>query len=144
VPRAHARELVDGDVHHAPRWRVVHRWELHVGTDVHARQRLEQLRRSADVDGGGALEDEVLLHPDRVGTRSLDGQHDARIPLEVAQLPPRTEGSEHHLVAVEPHPHAAHMGGPIRVHRDDVGQMGPFEDLTSGVREGDHAGRVEP
>ena len=50
---------------------------------------------------------------------------------------------EHHLVAVEPDPHAADLRRAVGVHRDDVGEVRTFEDLASGVGEGDHPGRVE-
>ena len=81
--------------------------------------------------------------PDRVGPGRLHRERDARVALEVAQLPQRAEGGEHHLVAVEPDPHAAHLRRAVGVHRDHVGQVRTFEDLASGVGEGDHPGRVE-
>ena len=79
--------------------------------------------------------------PDRVGARASTDSATARVALEVAQLPPRAERGEHHLVAVEPDPHAAHLRRAVGVHRDDVGQVRAFEDLTGGVGEGDHRGQ---
>ena len=81
--------------------------------------------------------------PDRVGAGRLHRQRDAWVALEVAQLAPRAERGEHHLVAVEPDPHAAHLRRAVGVHRDDVGEVRTFEDLAGGVGEGDHPGRVE-
>ena len=144
VPRAHARELVDGDAHHQPRRRVVHRRELHVrarGTrapaPAGARARRPAGRwRCPGARGTPASPSRWCREPPpRATTRGSRSR--------LRSSPERTEGREHHLVAVEPDPHAAHLRRPVGVHRDHVGEVRTFEDLTRGVGEGDHPGRVE-
>ena len=96
--------------------------KLHVGTEIHVRQPLQELRGAALGDASMAVHDEVLLQAGRVELRSLERDDDARVALDVADLLVQRQVACHELVSVEPDPDARHLRGPVLVERDEMGQ----------------------
>src|SRR5262249_1783865 len=110
------------DVHNSPGRRIVARRELHVGSEVDARQRLEQFWPATFRDPGCAIHDEVLLEPRPLHLNSLDGERDALVPLEAPDLLARTEVAEDDLVAVDTDPDDRHLWRTVGVQGDQMPQ----------------------
>ena len=73
--------------------------------------------------------------------RRLDGERRRGVALEVAELAPGPQRAEHHLVAVEADPHAAHLGAAVGFERDDVGEVRALDEGAGAGGEGDHGGQ---
>jgi GNAT superfamily N-acetyltransferase len=132
-PGADAAEALGRDVGHSARRRIRHRRERRPRTDVRLRQLLQELGRAALGDPGAAVDDEVMAQAHLVRLFALDGEGDAGVVLDVAELLLREEMAGHDLVPVHPDPDAGHLRAPVGVERHEMCEGFRLEQ-GSGVR----------
>src|SRR4051812_30598306 len=82
-PGTDAADALDLDAQAHARGRVVHRRKSHVGPQVHVRELLKQLRRTAFLDRCRAVDDGVLAQAGRLDLRALERDDDARVARNV-------------------------------------------------------------
>jgi hypothetical protein len=66
------------------------------------------------------VEDEIVAQAHLVRLLALDGEGDARVALDVAELLLRKEMTGHDLVSVDPDPDAGHLRASVRIQRNEV------------------------
>jgi hypothetical protein len=134
----HAADPLRRDAGDHPGRRIGHRRELHARADVRLRELLQELWGAALGDSCLPVDDEVVLHPDRVLARRLDRERHARVALDVLHLLEAAEVRADDLVALEPDPDAGHLRAPVRIQRHQVGEPVRLEHLARAVREDCH------
>src|SRR5436305_2906471 len=112
-PGTHAADPLDGDVGDVAGRRIIHRRELDLRSEIHARQGLEQFRRAALGDARTTVDDYVLVEADLVASPGFDRQHDPGIPANVAELAVLRQMARHDLVTIEADPHDRDLRPPV-------------------------------
>jgi hypothetical protein len=135
-PRPDAAEALGRDSQHDARGRIVHRRELHAGTEVDVGKPLEQLRCAAFLHSRAAVNDQVLPKPGRMDRSPLDRQHDPRVAGHVAQLLlGRAQVAGDDLGALQSDPDAAHLWTAVAVDRREVTECIGLEQGARARRE---------
>src|SRR3954453_3970836 len=125
-----------------PGGRIVHRGKSNVGAEIDVRELLQELRRTALLDRGGPVDDELLVQTGRVYLGPLERERHARVAphvLELALLRVQVRG--HEVVAVDRHPHEGDLRRAARSDRDQVAERARADQVLGAVGQG-HAWRV--
>ena len=122
-PGTHPADPLDADPQPDARRRIVHRRELDVRSELHVRELLQQLGRTALLDRCAPAHDEVLAQPGRVDLRPLERDRHARIAPDIVELAlVRVEVGADQIVAVDADPDTSHVR---RRRRDPGSRDGP-------------------
>src|SRR5262249_50272126 len=110
-------EPLDGDAEHVAGRRA---WPREPGSrsHVHLREPPEQLGRTALLDAGSAVDDEILLQPHPVSPLRRNRERDPRVALDVAHLLAPRQRPDDYLIALQPDPDAGHLRAAVAVERD--------------------------
>jgi hypothetical protein len=137
-PRADAGDSLCCDAQRAARWRIIHRWERNIGSQVDVREALEQLRCATLLNPGTAVDDEVLLQAGRVNTRALERERNTWVAADIDELLSLTQVPGDDVFPVESDPDAGDLRRTVPTNGDEVGERTRLDQFTCALREQHH------
>src|SRR6266536_373909 len=121
-PRSHASNAVHRDVSDVSGWRVIHRREADLRTEVGVSELLKEFGSSSLGNARRAIYDEVLVEAHGVTRVGFDREGDAAVVADIAHLAMLGKMGGHDLVAIKTGPYHGHLGTAVGVQGHQVSQ----------------------